>query len=89
MGKRGESLVGKQYKLNCGATAEIISDEINRDNLIIKILENGELIYNVVYSNLKKGGVKPKFLPNIFNVGYLGNTDTVIDESTGEKKDEL
>ena len=70
-----KSRLGETVILKCGATAKIINYK-DANNIKIKILETEEII-DTCYKNFKCRNIKSKFLPSVYNHGYLGYEETI------------
>ena len=68
--RKPENRLGLKFETNEGYTAEII-EYFNHDNCTI-LLNDGNIIYNVNYRNLKAGEIRNHFHKSIYSIGYLG-----------------
>ena len=73
--------IGEINEVAFGSTAQIIEYK-NSDNIKVKIIESGELI-KTKYDTFKRGSIRPKFVPHIYSVGYLGYSK--ITDEKGKK----
>ena len=62
--------VGEKYTTNQGYIVEIV-EYFNSLNITLKF-EDGTLIYNIRFGNLKRGNVSHPLRKSVFGVGYIG-----------------
>ena len=61
---------GEKYINNRGQLLEII-EYIGKDNCSV-MFENGCIVKNIKYGNIKRGNVTNPTIPSVFNRGYIG-----------------
>lgn len=68
--KKLENKVGEVFVTNSGLVIEIIEFNSVRDCSIK--FEDGTILHNKLYKDVKKGSVKNPNAPSVFNIGYIG-----------------
>lgn len=68
---------GEIKTLSCGKDAMLIK-YINARNVVVKILDTNEII-ECGYSTFKKGFIKYRYTPSLYEIGYIGEEKTVDD----------
>lgn len=75
MDKKTIDRIGEERVMGCGMKAKII---VYRKATDIDIeFEDGSIRRNVRYGDFLKGNVRNLYLPEVFGVGYIGDTKTV------------
>ena len=64
--------IGEERIMNCGMKAKII--EYKNDKNIDIRFEDGHIRKHVRYGDFIKGNVKNLYLPEVFGIGYVGET---------------
>jgi hypothetical protein len=81
--KKPQNRIGEEYINKEGHRAEIIKYESSL-NVTVKF-EDGTIINNLQYDNIKKGAFKNPHIKNIFNFGCIGDMRDVNKDSTYNK----
>lgn len=72
--------LGEEILLKDGSKAIIIKYESCED-IDIKIIETGEIIENIQYTNLIRNRIKPLYSKTVCGIGYIGEIGTIVDEN--------
>ena len=70
MGRNINKRIGEKFLTNEGYKIEII-DYLNKENCTIKF-DNGLVVSNLIYCNIKKGQIKNPMHKSICNIGFIG-----------------
>lgn len=63
---------GEKHTNRQGCEIEII-EYFNSNNCTIKFIQYENIVYNVIYNNVKKGAVKNCYFPFVYGIGYSGS----------------